>query len=143
MSTHTNNITLRSSAAISSAGTTYSSIFRVDRYDELNLFLIISAQTGYSSGDTLAVSVQIVGPDGNYIDLGNPSDFDFIIGRPDVSVSAWVKANLFAKLSALLISLGVPISTPLSNTTTGVFVFVVLFLLLLIGIQLLKSISLT
>ena len=69
MPTHTNNITLQESQSLSVQATTYSDIIRVDKYDELNLFLDISAQTGYSGGDSLAVSVQIVDPDGNYIDL--------------------------------------------------------------------------
>ena len=89
MATHTNNITLRSSAAISSAGTTYSEIFRVDRYDELNLFLIISAQAGYSSGDSLTVSVQTIDPDENAIDLAGAT-FDAVTN----SSSAGAKQHL-------------------------------------------------
>ncbi|MAH42482.1 hypothetical protein CL614_02020 [archaeon] len=40
--------------------------------------------------------------DGNYIDLGNPSDFEFITGRPDLSITAWVKANSFAQYKGFI-----------------------------------------
>lgn len=73
MSTHTNNITLRDSAALTgSAGTTYGSAARVDRYEELNLFFRVTAQ-GTFTNETLTVSVQTKDQDGNYYDLSSAS----------------------------------------------------------------------
>jgi hypothetical protein len=74
MSTHTNNITVRASAALTDAGdTSYGDSVRVDHYDELNLFLQLTAQSTYASGDTLTVSVQTKDPVGNWYDLTGAS----------------------------------------------------------------------
>ena len=70
MSKHTNDITLRSLAELTGADTTYSNDFRVDRYDELILFLYFSAQGMYTN-ETINVTVQVKDPDGNFIDLTN------------------------------------------------------------------------
>lgn len=69
MSTHTNNITLRASAALTgSAGTTYGTLsVRVDKYEELTLFLLFTAQT--YDNETLAISVQTKDQVGNWYDL--------------------------------------------------------------------------
>ena len=70
MSTHTNNVVLRASAALTVAtGETYGSVARVDKYDELTLFLQLTAQSTYAAGDTLTVSVQTKDQAGNYYDL--------------------------------------------------------------------------
>ena len=69
MSTHTNNVVLRTSAALTgSTGTTYGSAVRVDRYDELNIFFRVTAQ-GTFVDETLTVSVQTKDQAGNYYDL--------------------------------------------------------------------------
>jgi len=71
--THTNNITLQASTTLAAAATTYTSAIRVDRYEELNLFLSVSAQNTYAAGDGLTVSVAIVDPAGNKVDLPGAS----------------------------------------------------------------------
>ena len=69
MSTHTENKTLRESAALTgAAGTTYSSALRVEKYEELTLFLYQTAQGGWTD-EYLDVSVQTKDPDGNWHDL--------------------------------------------------------------------------
>ena len=68
MATHTQNLTLRASAALTgSAGTTYGSSVRVDKYDELNIFLLFTAQT--YDNETLAISIQTKDQAGNWYDL--------------------------------------------------------------------------
>ena len=69
MSTHTNDLVLRTSAALTgSTGTTYGSAVRVDEYDELNIFFRVTAQ-GTFVDETLTVSVQTKDQAGNYYDL--------------------------------------------------------------------------
>ena len=68
MPKHTESITFQASNNITSAGTTYGDAIRVDKFDELNLFLYISVQGSFTD-ETLNVNVQIKDPDGNYIDL--------------------------------------------------------------------------
>lgn len=69
MTTHTNNLILRTSAALTgSAGTTYGSAIPVNHYNELHLFFRVTAQ-GTFTDETLTVSIQIKDQAGNYYDL--------------------------------------------------------------------------
>ena len=69
MSTHTNNVVLRASAALTgSAGTTYGSAVAVDKFNEILLFFRVTAQ-GTFTDETLAVTVQTKDQAGNYYDL--------------------------------------------------------------------------
>ena len=70
MSTHTNNMTLRASAILSSSGggTTYGDAVSVDKFNEILLFFRVTVQGTYTD-ETLTVTVQTKDQAGNYYDL--------------------------------------------------------------------------
>ncbi len=38
----------------------------------------------------------------HYVDLGKPSDFDFIQGNPDMTISAWVNSRNLEKWDGII-----------------------------------------
>lgn len=94
MSTHTNNVTLRASAQLSgSAGTTYGSAVSVDKFNELTLFLRVTAQGTYTD-ETLTVTVQTKDAAGNYYDLDD-SAFTAIGDETAATYSEYIALLVF------------------------------------------------
>ena len=70
MSIFVRSYTVRASAALTGAATTYGTEFDVSDVDELNLFIVLTAQGSYTN-ETLDVSVQTKDPAGNWHDVAS------------------------------------------------------------------------
>jgi len=62
------DLDFRTSATVSAAGTTYGDTVEVDSFNELTLFIRVTAQGSYTD-ETLDVSMQTKDPSGNWYDL--------------------------------------------------------------------------